>query len=99
MMDIVKVTVWVPNLAALKQVLSAARMEHDCGSPKRDADGNFIINPYGSPAEAAKIEALNFRYEVDSNYGAILEERQKEVSRTDRFKGGTLAPVGLGIKR
>jgi hypothetical protein len=98
-MDIVKITLWVPDLAALKQILSAARVEHDCGSPKRDSEGNFIINLYASPAEAEKITALNFRYEVDPNYGAILEERQKEVSRTDRFKSGTVAPVGLGIKR
>jgi hypothetical protein len=98
-MDIVKITLWVPDLAALKQILSAAKVEHDCGSPKRDGDGNFIINLYASPAEAQKVTALNFRHEVDPNYGVVLAERQKEVSRTDRFKGGTVAPVGLGVKR
>ncbi len=98
-MDIVKITLWVPDVTALKQIVSAAKVEHDCGSPKRDSDGNFIIHLYASAAEAQKITALNFRYELDPNYGAILEERQKEVSRTDRFKGGTVAPVGLGVKR
>jgi hypothetical protein len=98
-MDMVKITIWVPDLTALKQILSTAKVEHDCGSPKRDTDGTFIINLYASPTEAAKITALNFRHQVDPNYGAVLEARQKEVSRTDRFKGGTVVPVGLGVKR
>lgn len=98
-MDVVKITLWVPDQAALKQVLSAAKVEHDCGSPKRDADGSYIINLYASPAEAQKILALNYRHEVDSNYGQVLEQRQGEVSKTDRFKGGTVPPVGLGTKR
>jgi len=98
-MDITKVTVWVPDLAALNQVLSAAKVDHDCGSPKRDADGNFVIHLYATPAEAQKIIALNFRHEVDPNYGQTLEQRQTEVSTTDRFQGGTVAPTGLGVKR
>ena len=98
-MDVVKITIWVPDQAALKEILSAANVEHDCGSPKRDSDGNYIINLYASPAEALKITALNYRHEVDPNYGAILQERQQEVSTTDRFKGGTVLPIGLGIKR
>jgi hypothetical protein len=98
-MDVVKITLWVPDQAALKKILSAANVEHDCGSPKQDDEGNYIINLYASPAEAQKITALGYRHEIDPNYGAILEERQKEVSRTDRFKGGTVTPVGLGTKR
>jgi len=29
----------------------------------------------------------------------VLEARQKEVSKTDRFQGGKIKPEGLGIKR
>jgi hypothetical protein len=98
-MDVVKITLWVPDQAALKNILSTANVEHDCGSPKRDSDGSFIIDLYASPAEAQKITALGYRHEVDPNYGEILQQRQQEVSKTDRFKGGTVTPVGLGIKR
>jgi len=29
----------------------------------------------------------------------VLEQRQKEVSKTDRFEGGKIKPEGLGIKK
>src|SRR5260221_11863446 len=97
-MDVVKITIWVPDQAALKEILSAANVEHDCGSPKRGSDGNYIINLYASPAGAQKITALNYRHEVDPNYGAILKEPQQEDSTTDRFKERTDLPFGLGTK-
>ena len=96
MADIVKITVWVPDLAALKQVLSAAKVDHDCGSPRRDASGNFL---YADPTEAQKITQLPYRTETDPNYGAVLAQRQQQVSTTDRFQGGAIAPKGLGVKR
>lgn len=99
MASITKITVWVPDLNALKEVLSAAKVEHDCGSPKRDSDGNYIINLYASPTEAEKIAALKYRVELDPTYGDVLAERQKQVSKTDRFQGGKVKPVGLGQKR
>ncbi len=52
-----------------------------------------------SPAEAHKLAALGFRYDVDKKFGDVLKQRQKEVSKKDRFKGGKVKPEGLGIKR
>jgi len=97
--SIVKITLWVPGPKALNEVLSAAKVEHDCGSPKQDAEGNFEITLYTTPEEAKKIKALPYRYEVDDNYGKVLKQRQKEVSKTDRFQGGKIKPEGLGVKR
>ena len=99
MYDIVKITIWVPDQVALKQILAAAKVEHDCGSPKRDDQGNFIINLYATPQEAKKITALRYRTEVDKNFGKTLKQRQQQVSKTDRFKGGKIKPSGLGIKK
>jgi hypothetical protein len=96
---IVKITLWVPGQQALNDILSKAKVELDCGAPKRDTDGNYVITLYASPAEAAKITALPYRHETDDNYGRVLAERQKEVSQGDRFKGGKVQPVGLGVKR
>jgi hypothetical protein len=98
-MDTVKIKVWVPDQKALNAILSAAKLSLDCGSPKRDESGNFVITLYGPKAEAKKIAALKYRHELDENYGKMLEQRQKEVSKTDRFKGGKVKPEGLGIKR
>jgi hypothetical protein len=98
-MDIVKIKLWVPNQAALNEILSAAKVSLDCGSPRRDETGNFVITLYATEAEAKKITALQYRHEVDEKYGDVLEQRQKEVSKTDRFKGGKVKPEGLGNKK
>jgi len=74
-------------------------MSLECGSPKRDASANFIVTLYGAKAEAQKIANLKYKTEMDENFGNVLEERQKEVSKTDRFKGGKVKPEGLGVKR
>jgi len=98
-MDVVKIKIWIPDQKALNDVLAAAKVSLECGSPRRDQTGNFVITLYASKAEAKKITALKYRTEVDENFGKELEQRQKEVSKTDRFKGGKVKPEGLGVKR
>ena len=99
MSDIVKITLWLPDQRALKDVLSSAHLNLECGSPKRDEHGNFIVTVYASPVEAEKIRQLKYRYEFDEKFGETLKKRQLEVSRTDRFQGGTIVPKGLGISK
>ncbi len=99
MNKIVKITLWLPGQEALKEVLSKAKAHLGCGAPKQDSDGNYVITLYASPAEARKITALSYRSQVDENYEKVLAERQKEVSQTDRFKGGKVKPTGLGKRR
>jgi hypothetical protein len=98
-MDVVKIKVWIPDQKALNEVLSAANVSLDCGSPRRDETGNFVITLYASKADGKKITALKYRTEVDDTFGKALEARRKEVSKTDRFKGGKVKPEGLGVKR
>ncbi|HEY3580664.1 MAG TPA: hypothetical protein VGK82_08970 [Pyrinomonadaceae bacterium] len=98
-MDVVRVKLWIPDQKTLKDVLSLGHFSLECGTPKRDESGNFIITLYGPKAETDKLASLKLRKEVDENFGAVLEARQKEVSKTDRFQGGKIKPEGLGIKR
>jgi hypothetical protein len=98
-MDIVKIKLWVPDQKALNEILSVGNFSLECGSPRRDESGNFVITLYAPKAEANKIKALKYRHEFDENYGDVLEQRQKEVSKTDRFQGGKVKPEGLGIKK
>lgn len=98
-MDVVKIKLWVPDQRALNDILSKASVSLDCGSPRRDESGNFVITLYATKAEAKKVTALKYRHEVDENYGDVLEQRQKEVSKGDRFKGGKVKPEGLGVKK
>lgn len=99
MEDIVKITLWLPDQQALNEVLATANVGLDCGAPRRESDGTYRVTLYASPPEAKKITALPYRHEADENYGKVLAERQKEVSKTDRFKGGKVKPTGLGEKR
>jgi hypothetical protein len=98
-MNIVKIKLWVPDQKALNEILSTARVSLDCGSPRRDDSGSFVITLYATKAEAKKITALKYRHEVDENYGEVLKQRQQEVSKTDRFRGGKVKPEGLGVKK
>lgn len=98
-MGIAKITVWVDDQASLQTLLESGPISLECGAPRRDADGSFRVTLYGPKAEAQKLAARGFRVAVDEGYGAYLEQRQKEVSRKDRFKGGKVAPKGLGVKR
>lgn len=97
-MDVVKVTVWIPDQAALRKVLSAAQVHVECGAPRLDKDG-FALVVYTTKAESLKIAALGFKHEIDEKFGDFLMQRRAEVSKVDRFQGGTIKPVGLGVKR
>jgi hypothetical protein len=99
MVDVAKISIWIPDQEAFNAVLSAAHVEVECGSPKRAADGRFIVTLYATKHEARKVAALGYHVEIDEKYGEVLAERQKEVSKTDRFQGGKIKPVGLGVKR
>ena len=99
MEDVVKISLWLPDLEALNRVLAAAQVSLDCGAPRRESDGTYRVTLYASPAEAEKIAALPYRHELNEKYGEYLADRQKEVSKTDRFKGGKVKPTGLGEKR
>ncbi|SRR6266404_7284340 len=98
-MDIVKIKVWVPDQKALNEVLTTAKVSLDCGSPRQDESGDFVVTLYASKPEAKKIAQLKYRTEADEKYGEVLKQRQEEVSKTDRFQGGKVKPEGLGIKR
>lgn len=62
-MDIVKIKLWVPDQKVLNEILSMAKVSLDCGSPRRDESGDFVITLYAAKAEAKKIAGLKYRHE------------------------------------
>jgi hypothetical protein len=96
--DLAMIEVWVPDAQTLRTVLGVAQVSLECGAPRRDGD-QFVVVLYGSAAEAQKIAKLGYKHQIDEHYGDVLAQRQGEVSRTDRFRGGTIKPAGLGVKR
>ena len=99
MSQVTKITVWIADLKALNEILAAAQVHTECGSPRRDADGSFIVTLYGTAAEAQKIAALGYKHELDDSFGDALEQAHEQVSKTDRYQGGKVKPEGLGVKR
>jgi hypothetical protein len=97
--EIVKITLWLPDQKALNKILASANIHLNCAAPRRENDGTYRIELYASPAESKKLIAMGYRSDVDNSYGKILEARLKEVSKTDRFKGGKTKPTGLGERR
>jgi hypothetical protein len=99
MNDIIKIKLWVPDQPSFNKVLEQGKIKLDCGSPKKDKEGNFIVTIYTGKETAKKLTALGYRFEIDEEFGEKLNLRQEEVSKTDRFKGGKIRPRGLGIKK
>jgi hypothetical protein len=97
--DIYRITLWLPDQHALNTVLATAKAELNTRAPRREGDGTYRVELYTSPAEAKKIIDLGYRNEVDETYGEVLAMRREEVSKIDRFKGGTVKPTGIGEKR
>ncbi|MEJ0103876.1 MAG: hypothetical protein WDO19_15525 [Bacteroidota bacterium] len=54
MIDTVMIKLWLPDQEALNKVLSAASVSMDCGAPKQDEQGNFVVTLYASSDEAKK---------------------------------------------
>ena len=99
MSTLVKIQFWIPDQKALFSILSKAKLSLDCGSPRRDGEGNFIVTAYGNLTEANKATKLGYKFELDKNFEKTLKLRQKEITKGDPFQGGKIAPKGLGIKR
>jgi len=95
-MEVVKLTLWLPDQQALSNVLDKAHASLNLANPSRESDGTLRVTLYASPVEAKKIMALNYRHEADVNFGKVLAERQKEVSKIDLFEGGKVKPTGIG---
>jgi hypothetical protein len=97
---VVKITLHVPDQQALKEALALVPGVHlDCGTPRPHPEGGFVLNVFGSAADARKLSKAKVVLEIDEQYGEQLKARQAEVAQGDRFKGGTVKPEGLGIKR
>ena len=67
------------------------------GGPRRLHD-SIIMEAYVPEEVLDKLKATGVAFEIIEDATQIGLERQKEVGRGDRFKGGKIAPRGLGRK-
>lgn len=96
---LVKIDIWIPDPETLQKIVESTTMKLEEARPHTDENGNPIYTFYGLLPEAKKMAKMGYRYEIDETFGEELLKRQKEVSKIDRFKGGTIKPKGLGIKK
>jgi hypothetical protein len=61
-------------------------------------DGSATLQVYATVERIGELRAAGFKIEQGENVSAVGRARQAEVGRGDRFKGGRLAPRGLGGK-
>ncbi len=64
-MDIAKITLWIPDQKSLTEILSKAKVKLDCGSPKTDTAGNFVITLFATESQARKVAVLGYKHELD----------------------------------
>jgi hypothetical protein len=85
------------SLATLLQ-----KFELDVGCrphPVVNPDGSSTLLVYATQERIRELQAAGYRVEPGENVSALGRERQAEVGEGDRFKGGRIAPRGLGEKR
>lgn len=62
-----------------------------------DSDG-LEAHLYSTQAQIRRLKKKGWKLEVRENLSERGRERQQEVGKGDRFKGGKVAPKGLGKK-
>ena len=88
------------NHEDLKRLLQTFNLDVGCRHPhlEPNPDRTATLTVYASEDRIREIKAAGYKIERGENVSALGLERQKEVGEGDRFKGGRVAPRGLGEK-
>ena len=81
----------------LRHFLRDHPLDLNCGRPSRQADGSFLVEAFVRESQVPQISRAKVRVTVVEDASAKGRERQKEVSRENRFAGKEI-PRGLGRK-
>jgi hypothetical protein len=91
------------RIAVTRESFNKLLREHDLDygdrplvEPKPDGTGTLLA--FASESQIKELKAGGYPVEVGENISEIGRQRQAEVGKGDRFKGGRVAPVGLGVK-
>jgi|GEM_PF-2222712 len=88
------------NHENLKRLLQTFELDVGCRHPhlEPNPDRTATLTVYATEERIREIQAAGYKIERGENVSALGRERQKEVGEGDRFKGGRVAPRGLGEK-
>lgn len=97
--DVFEASLRAPDRAALAGAVTELGLDVDHQHPEeRAADAEVVIRAFVTAAQIKELEGRRWKVRVARNLSEVGRARQKEVARGDRFKGGTIAPTGLGKK-
>jgi len=88
------------NHENLARLLQTFELDVGCRHPhlEPNPDRTATLTVYATEERIREIQAAGYQIERGENVSAVGRERQKEVGEGDRFKGGRVAPRGLGEK-
>ena len=66
--------------------------------PEMNPDGTGTLLVYATEARIRELQAAGYSVEPGENVSELGRQRRTEVGEGDRFKGGRVAPRGLGKK-
>lgn len=94
----VRIIVRSKSAELLKEILRGQEVDLNCGGPKRNDRGEWVLELYGPRQLADRLNKAGVEVEVDGEFVKRMASRRKEVGSGDRFKGGRTVPRGLGRK-
>ena len=66
--------------------------------PEMNTDGTATLLVYATEARIRELQSAGYKVERGENVSAVGRERQSEIGKGDRFKGGQIPPRGFGGK-
>jgi hypothetical protein len=95
--DVFRVVLFTRDREALARLLREQPLDVDhvhYDEVKKGIEADFYLNE----DQIAGLKKAGWTLDVHENMSEIGRARQKEVAKGDRFRGGKVAPAGLGIK-
>jgi hypothetical protein len=97
--DVFEVSLRAPDREALAGAIRDLGLDIDHQRPGvAEAQGEIGVTAFVTAAQIEELRGRGWKVRVEKNLSEVGRARQKEVAAGDRFKGGKVAPTGLGKK-
>lgn len=94
--DVFRVLLSAPDRESLAKLVRQRGLDIDHSHPRKGKEAE--IQAYLTQSQIDELKKEGWKLKVEQNLSEIGRQRQKEVGKGDRFKGGKIAPKGLGKK-
>jgi hypothetical protein len=96
----VRIVIRSDDPSRLREVISGENLDINCGGAMKNAAGEWSVEAFVPQAVATRLSKLEgIHVEVDKGFERRALARRTDVGTGDRFKGGRVAPRGVGDKK